>query len=193
MRQFVVGSRRVVSVFIYSGHVQFKFLLTAVCSSREFATYRLSRRVDVVDVNWTLTLLELDHLNSFLSTNQYRSFRYASSCLCNQFPDVLYQFHSNQSSSESTSHATNRIIILPRDAMLARCVLSVRHKPVWYIETTGKNRSGFCRESSFHLLTLCYKKIRVSPKIMVYFSGTLSQTLDTEKFRPKSTVLSFQL
>ena len=41
--------------------------------------------------------------------------------------------------------------------------------------------------------TLCYKKIRTSPKIRVRPSGTLSQTLDLENFADKFTVLLTKL
>jgi len=40
-------------------------------------------------------------------------------------------------------------------------------------------------EASFHLPTLCYKEIWVSPKIRVLPSGTVSQTPDLETISPR--------
>ena len=51
----------------------------------------------------------------------------------------------------------------------------------------------FGMETSFHLSPLCYKEIRVTPKIRIHPSGTLSQSVDIENFAGKSIVLSTKL
>jgi len=86
---------------------------------------------------------------------------------------------------------------LPRDAMLARYLLSlsvsvclsVRPSVTsrYCIERNGRNPAGFGTEASSHLsYTLRYDEIRVSPKIRVLPSGTLSQTPDFENFATAS-------
>ena len=84
---------------------------------------------------------------------------------------------------------------LPRDAMLVRYMLSSRVCLFvirqYHIETTGWIELFFWREGSTYSIyaTLCCKESRVSPKMRVLPSGTLSQTLDFKKCRhSKSTV-----
>ena len=50
------------------------------------------------------------------------------------------------------------------------------------VETTGRIEPVLARRIPFTYLTLCFKKILVSPKIRVLPSETLSQTLDLENF-----------
>jgi len=84
------------------------------------------------------------------------------------------------------------LAFLPRDAMLARymlssCVrLSVCHKPVLYYRNNWTNRAGLAQRLPFFYRRLCYKEIWVSPYFKVLPSGTLSQTPNLENFATAS-------
>ena len=81
--------------------------------------------------------------------------------------------------------------ILPRDAMLLAmgvcclCVSCVRHKPVLSKKLHRLN----CLFSQASLDILHWKEIKVSRRIRVLPSGTLSQTLELEKFLPRPVAI----
>jgi len=78
-------------------------------------------------------------------------------------------------------------IILPRDALLARHMLS--SGVCLCVRQAGVVSKRLAESSSFWhggFLPLCYKEIRESPIFRAFPSGTLSQTSDLENFATAS-------
>jgi len=93
---------------------------------------------------------------------------------------------SNTTPTEDHSDTVRHVsLLLPRDAMLARYILSlcvrlsvcqsVRHKPILY-RNDWKNRAGFGMEASLDqsYSTLCCDEIQVPTKITALSSRTFS-------------------
>jgi len=89
------------------------------------------------------------------------------------------------------SDRRTRPILLPRDAVLARyllsscvCLSAVRPSQAGILsmrlDVRANDRTYFWHGGSFHLFSLCCEEIQVSP------SGTLPQTLDLENFATAS-------
>jgi len=115
--------------------------------------------------------------NHHYKTNVNNERNFSCHCQCRRLKAKRTQWLSMLTCDEKT----RRRAFLPRDAMLARnmlssCVclsdrLSVCHKPVLY-RNDWTNRAGFWDGGFFqHYPTLCYRETRESPK-EGYFSWT---------------------
>ena len=99
----------------------------------------------------------LEHLASFLPAQRCAS------------ADISCRRRSSSSSSSSS---------------VCACV---RHTPVLYRNGCTDRANFFAYRFLSKYATLCFREIRVSPKVRLLPSGTLSQTLDLETILPHGT------